>query len=215
MRSNNEIETGKPVEVRVKSDSVSPEEDIRQRTEVVVDTVEKVQRIYLETRKTIKEQLEEIRDLGINRYGMEPTHLRHLIDEVFKERHVNSSYVRKLLPDMLKDSSRIPLSHKQRQELKQQQEQQVLLLQREKIMTEANVQRTTLNEEIATISQESGERTEKEALRRACEEIERLHDEVQKLRQPFNARALLTIRGIPTPMVIRIDPINKKIISIK
>jgi hypothetical protein len=116
------------VNVKVKAEILAPEEDIRKRIEIVVDSVQKFKSAYVETRKTVKEQLEDIVYLGINEYMMEQKDLRDLIDEVFAARGVSLSWLRRLLPDVLKDTSKVRLDYKHKRESKQREQQLDILL---------------------------------------------------------------------------------------
>lgn len=59
---------------------------------------------------------------------MEAMRLRDLIVEAFEDRNVSLRHLRRLLPDVLKHTSRTPLTTIQKQKLKQQQDQQALQL---------------------------------------------------------------------------------------
>jgi hypothetical protein len=212
-------------EVKVKAEILTPEEDIRKRITKVVDTVKEFSSEYEKIRTKVKDQLLEMIDLGINQYEMEPKYLRDLIDEAFAERGVSLRYLRKLLPDILKDTSKIPLSHIQRQQLKQQQEGQTSQFQKQEITSEAaNINaastevraealsptdmHTNTTEDSCTMSQESETVSSKEELTRAYEEINRLGE-------PFTAKTFLKRRGYLIPIVATIDPLKKVIISIQ
>lgn len=201
------------VDINIKHD-----EDIRKRIEVVAESVRKFQSVYVETRKTVKEQLEEIVDLGINQYRMKQAHLRDLIDEVFSEQHVHPSYLRKLLPDILKNTSKGRLDYKQKRELAQQREQQ-LRLKEQGIKPEGDNIKGDISEnsakEVLTTTAEFETIALNEELRRAHEEIKRLQDKVQKLEEPFTARAILELRGKDVPIVATVDPLNRNISSVE
>jgi hypothetical protein len=108
LQHGNEIETEeKNEEEKAEVDTMNPDEDIRKRIAEIADIIQKFRCIYEETRQTVKEQVIMIVDLGIKKYGMKPIDLRDLIIEVFEERNVSLRYLRKLLPDVLKNVSNI------------------------------------------------------------------------------------------------------------
>ena len=208
-------------EVKVKSEILTPEEDIRKRIQIVVDGVQKFEIVYLETRKTIKEQLEDIVNLGINEYKMEQKDLRDLIYEVFEERPVSFSYLRKLLPDVLKDTSKIRLDYKHKRELKQREQHTVLSQKQEPAGENVKGTNTEVAEEplsptemhSTTIYEETA--TREEELRKAREQIKSLQQRVKSQEEPFIAKANLILNKEDIPVVAEIDPLHKEIISIE
>lgn len=231
--SETEIETIEQQEKRTKVIiNINQEEDIRKRIEVVVDAVQKFERTYVETRTTVKKQLEELVDLGINKYKMEPMHLRDLIVEAFKERDVSLRHLRRLLPDVLKYTSRTPLTTIQRQKLKQQQQAQALQLRKQEIRPEVSiinsestevraealsptVMQTTATEVSYTMAQEPDTGALKEKLRMAHAQIKRLEDMLQDVGKPFTKNAFLKRKGYLIPIIVTIDPLKKAIISVQ
>lgn len=223
--NESEIETEEHEEEKVKIDRVNPEEDIRKRIEVVVDTVQEFSSGYEKTRKTIKEQLGDIVTLGINKYGMKREHVRDLIDRAFEERRVDLRYLRKLLPDMLKDTSKTPLSHIHRQQLKQQQEQQTFHLQKQEtppevaninvVSTEVGAEALPLSDMQITETEDSYTMAQESDTRALEEELRMAHAEIKRLQKTFPANAFLKFRGKLIPIVATIDPSRKVIISVK
>jgi hypothetical protein len=210
-------------EENTKLDIVNPGEDIiRNRMTQVADDVKEFGNMYEKTRMTVRKELEEIVNLGKNKYEMEPIHLRNLIIDTFEERGASLRYLRRLLPDVMKFTSRIPLTTIQRQQQKQQQKQQVLLLRKQETgpevtninaeSTEINlsptVMQTTATDDSYTLAQGPDKRTLEEELRRA-------HAEIKTLQETFLAKAFLKFRGKLIPIVATIDPLKKVIISVK
>lgn len=225
LESNNESE----IETEEHEEEVNPEEDIRKRIEEVVDTVQEFSSGYEKTRKTIKEQLGDIITLGINKYGMKREHVRDLIDRAFEERRVDLRYLRKLLPDMLKDTSKTPLSHKHRQQLRQQlkqhQEQQTFHPQKQEIppevaninvvSTEVGAEALPLSDMQITETDDSYNMAQESDTRALEEELRMAHAEIKRLQKTFPANAFLKFRGKLIPIVATIDPSRKVIISVK
>ena len=82
----------------------------------------------LKARKSVRDQLQEILDLGLNTYKMQKTELRKLTEEIFLYHGISESWLRKLLPEGLKDTSKTRISYLQKQEMEK--ERQRLLQQR-------------------------------------------------------------------------------------
>jgi hypothetical protein len=218
------------VNVKVKAEILAPEEDIRKRIEIVVDSVQKFKSAYVETRKTVKEQLEDIVYLGINEYMMEQKDLRDLIDEVFAARGVSLSWLRRLLPDVLKDTSKVRLDYKHKRESKQREQLTVLSQKQgpasenikgantevaEQPLSPTEMHSTTIYEETDTRMSEYDVRVIKEELRKAGEQIKSLQQRVKNLEAPFIANANLILKKKDIPVVAEIDPLHKEIISIE
>jgi hypothetical protein len=187
------------------------EEDIRKRIEVVADTIREFEDVYVKTRKTVKERLTEIVNIGLKQYKMEPMHLRDLIDRTFAESGVNMSYLRKLLPDILKHTPKGRLDYKHKRELRQQERQQSQFYPQE-LPPETYMQRTTSNAEVG--EQESIEGAEKEELK-IYEEMKRLQDKVAELGEPFSAMAILQLGRRDIQIIAKIDPLKKEISSVE
>jgi hypothetical protein len=214
-------------------DIINPDKDIKKRLTIVADIVKKFAGGYEKTRQTVKKQLREIIHIAKNEYGMEPIHVRDLIYQAFAERGISRRYLRKLLPDMFKDASKIPRSHKHKQEIKQQQEQQALQLQQQGIApaqddnmhsnnTEAEAETmsppalyTTIPEETFPFMKKSDTGLLKEELRKAHVRIEKLEKELQVVKEPFTVKTFLHKRKSFIPIVAKIDPVRKTIISIQ
>ncbi len=198
-----------------------------------MDAVKDFGNMYEKTRATVKKELEEIVNLGINKYEMEPKHFRDLIIGAFEERSVSLRYLRRLLPDVLKYTSRTPLTTIQRQQLKQQQqEQQALQLRKQETRPEVTninaestetsveallpiVMQTTATEDSYTMAEEPDTRTLEEELRMAHAEIKRLEDMLQDVGKTFTKNAFLKRKGYLIPIIVTIDPLKKAIVSVQ
>lgn len=73
-----------------------------------------------EARESVRKQLRDILDLGLNKRKMEKTELRELINEIFEYHGIHQSWLRKLLPEGLKDSSKTRLSYLQKQKMEEE-----------------------------------------------------------------------------------------------
>jgi molybdopterin-biosynthesis enzyme MoeA-like protein len=82
----------------------------------------------VKVRKSVRDQLKAITDLGLNKYKMQKTELRKLTEEIFRYYGISESWLRKLLPEGLKDTSKTRLSYLQKQEMEK--ERQRLLQQK-------------------------------------------------------------------------------------
>jgi hypothetical protein len=161
------------------------EEEIKKKIEIVVDIFQEYSIKYEETRKTVKQHISDIITLA-KKNEIKLDRIRDLIETAFEERSVSPRYIRRLLPDLLKDSSRIPISHKQKKELRQSLEQQTLHKQGSELES-ANIHserteirsdvplptdlNTTATEESYPIIQDSDMKTLEEQLRMANTEI--------------------------------------------
>jgi hypothetical protein len=66
---HNDKEEQEEEEEKTKVDTINQEEEIKKRITTLADTVNNFQIEYVKTRKTVKEQLLEIRDLGLHRFN--------------------------------------------------------------------------------------------------------------------------------------------------
>ena len=101
-------------------DLANPKNELNKKIVSVASIMRKWNDETTRLRKTVKEQFVEILDLGLNKYKMEKTELRRLIEEIFRYYSVRESYLRKLLPVELKDSSKTRISSQQKQEIKKE-----------------------------------------------------------------------------------------------
>ena len=95
-------------------DLASPKDELKKKIVTLADTIRKWNAETVEARKSVRTQLKEIADLGLNKYKMQKTDLRDLVVEIFRYHGVSESWIRKLLPEGLKYTSktRIQLSAK-------------------------------------------------------------------------------------------------------
>jgi hypothetical protein len=101
-------------------DRAYPMDEVRKKIVTLASTIRKWNDETIKVRKTVKKHLEEILELGLNKYKMERGELRNLINEVFEIYGVNSSWIRKLLPIELKDISKTRISYLQRKEIEKE-----------------------------------------------------------------------------------------------
>jgi hypothetical protein len=101
-------------------DLMNPKDELKKKIVNLADTITKWNEETVKVRKTVREQLEEIANLGLNKYHMEKTDLRRLVEKIFRIHGVSDSWLRKLLPVELKDSSKTRISYLQRQEIEKE-----------------------------------------------------------------------------------------------
>jgi hypothetical protein len=107
-----------------------PKAELKQKIVSLADTMRKWNDETVRVRKTVKEQFEEILDLGLNKRKMEKTELRRLIEEIFRYYSVSESWLRKLLPIELKNTSKTRISYLQKQQIEKE-SQRLLQLQQQ------------------------------------------------------------------------------------
>ena len=99
---------------------MNPKDELKKKIVNLADTMRKWNEETVKVRKTVREQLEEITNLGLNKYHMKRTELRKLVEEIFRIHGVSDSWLRKLLPVELKDSSKTRISYQQRQDIEKE-----------------------------------------------------------------------------------------------
>ena len=104
-------------------DLMNPKDELKKKIVNLADTIRKWNKETVKVRKTVREQLEEIANLGLNKYHMKRTDLRTLVEKIFRIHGVSDSWLRKLLPVELKDSSKTRISYLQRQEIEKERQQ--------------------------------------------------------------------------------------------
>ncbi|MGB7665172.1 MAG: hypothetical protein WBL67_20750 [Nitrososphaeraceae archaeon] len=194
-------------------------------------------------RKTVREQLEEITNLGLNKYHMKRTELRKLVEEIFRIHGVSDSWLRKLLPVELKDSSKTRISYQQRQDIEKEsqrllqlQQQQDLGSQHESEIRESShpnaeslscqfteeeirVEELEYPSEYHSQNHEmlsSSDSKEPDKVRDAYKnKIEKLEADVRQLSEQFVAKANLQASTKTFPLIAHIDPVKKEIKQIQ
>ena len=101
--SNSEIE-----------DLMNPKDELKKKIVTLASTIRKWNAETVETRKSVRTQLKDILDLGLNKYKMQKTEVRKLVEEIFLYHGISESWLRKLLPEGLKDTSKTRLSYLQK-----------------------------------------------------------------------------------------------------
>jgi hypothetical protein len=118
--SNLDIEEG---------DLMDPKDELKKKIVALANTMREWNEKSKEARESVRKQLQVIIDLGLNKRKMEKTELRKLINEIFLYHGIHPSWLRKLLPEGLKYTSKTRISYLQRQEIEK--ERQRLLLPRQ------------------------------------------------------------------------------------
>lgn len=205
-------------------ETITPEQqerDIRDRVDNVVDQVSKFYDKYQDTRKQVKTQLEEIVDIGIKRYGMKPSRLRDIIDTSFAEKHISLSYLRKLLPDFLKMTSRTNKRYLEGPKSEESDED-------EDDDDDTNITDITDQKQTGILGEV------KEIPRKVADYIDKQKQEIKTLRgrvktlrttreereddprlEIFTARAIVEVHGSQIPIVSTIDPRKQMIVTIE
>jgi hypothetical protein len=101
-------------------DLANPKDELEKIIVSLANTIREWNNETARVRKTVKEQFVEILDLGLNKYKMEKTALRRLVIDIFRIHSVSESYLRKLLPEELKDPSKTRISYQQKQEIEKE-----------------------------------------------------------------------------------------------
>ena len=107
---------------------MNPNDELNKKIVTLANNMRIWNNINNKASKSFKKQFEEILDLGLNKYKMEKTELRRLIEQIFLIHGVSESWLRKLLPVELKDFAKTRISYQQRQNIEK--ERQRLLQQR-------------------------------------------------------------------------------------
>ena len=121
---NNTLQSNSDSEVE---DLMNPNDELKKRIVNLACTIRKWNEETVQVRKSVREKLQEILDLGLNKYKMQKTELRKLVEQIFLYHGVSESWLRKLLPEGLKDTSKTRISYLQKQEIEIEKERQHLL----------------------------------------------------------------------------------------
>lgn len=101
-------------------DLMNPKDELKKKIVAVASTIRNWHDETLKARKSVRDQLQEILDLGLNIYKMQKTELRKLTEEIFLYHGISESWLRKLLPEGLKDTSKTRISYLQKQEMEKE-----------------------------------------------------------------------------------------------
>jgi hypothetical protein len=222
-------------------DLINPKDELNKKIVTLACTIRKWNEETAKVRKTVKKQIEEIVNSALNKYNMENTELRRLVEKIFRYYSVSESWIRKLLPIELKDSSKTRISYLQKQEIEKERRRLLLLQQG------ASESQHESDQESSPISLDSQDRlapedytttdmasktyqfpasasndhtrielkTKKDKLFEADQEIERLKENVRRLSEQFDATTYLQTAEQDIPLIAQIDPVKKVIISIR
>jgi hypothetical protein len=199
-------------------------DELKKKIVTLASTIRKWNKETEKVRKTVKEQIEEIVNLGLNKYNMERNDLRKLVETIFRYHGISESWLRKVLPVELKDSSKTRISYQQRKEIER--ERQRLLLQRQasesqqeiseesSLMPSGSEEYETGDSSIVTSSANYFKATQ-DKLYEANRRIEILEKDLRMLSEPFIAKTYLETTEQDIPLIVQIDPVKKAIISIQ
>jgi hypothetical protein len=219
-------------------DLMNPKDELKKKIVTLAGTMRKWNDETIKVRNSARKQFEEIVNLGLHKYNMEKTDLRRLVEGIFRYHGVSNSWIRKLLPIELKDSSKMRISYQQKQEIEK--ERQRLLLQQEAskpLQESVSYQPSELelipstseikqdlelecvseydpqdHETLSSLSREPS--TVQNELNEAYKKIEKLEAEVRRLSEHFIAKAILQAYTETFPLVAHIDPVEKIITRI-
>jgi hypothetical protein len=204
------------------NDLTNPKDELSKKIVTLAETIRGWYNETTKLRKTVKKQFEKILELGLNKYKMDKVVLRRLVVEIFLVHGVSESYLRKLLPVELKDSSKKRISY-------QQQESEDSDFPNDSTMESVSFQPTgpELNEsslierqgiETRYVRNDSPVRDPNLSLLKELSEVnkkvESLEERVRWLSKPFTAKTYLQALVSDIPLVAEIDPVKKSIVSI-
>jgi uncharacterized phage infection (PIP) family protein YhgE len=99
---------------------MNPTDELKKKIVTLAGTMREWNEKTKEARESVRKQLRDILDFGLNQRKMEKTELRNLINEIFEYHGISESWLRKLLPEGLKDTSKTRLSYLQKQEIEEE-----------------------------------------------------------------------------------------------
>ena len=101
-------------------DLVNHNDELKKKIVALAGTIRKWNEETVNVRQTVRMQLADILDFGLNKRKMQKTELRDLVTEIFQFHGISDSWLRKLLPVELKDSSKTRISYLQRHEMEKE-----------------------------------------------------------------------------------------------
>jgi hypothetical protein len=215
---------------------VNPKDELNKKIVALANTMREWNEKTKEARKSVREQLKDIIDLGKKR-KMDKNELRKLINAIFEIHGIHRSWLRRLLPEGLKDTSKKRISYQQKQEIEK--ERQRLLQQMPKSQqastslsspeyisefesgssgSEFNLEKYTPTTSYAFMEPKSPDNDVPAGGNRSIETNIRIQDleaEVRHLSEPFVAKTYLQTKTEDIPLVVEIDPVKKVIISVQ
>jgi polyhydroxyalkanoate synthesis regulator phasin len=207
---------------------MNPKDELKKKSVTLAGTIRKWNAETVEARKSVRIQLREIVDLGLNKYKMRKTELRNLVEEIFRYHGISESWIRKLLPEGLKYTSRTRLSYLHKQEIEKERQRPLLQQQASGSQQESEI-REYIHPDGRTVESVSYQSAEPEItpspsevrqgletyahneLSEANKRIERLIEDVRSLSKPFVAKAYFQAAEQDIPLVAHIDPVRKVI----
>ena len=94
---------------------MDPHDELKKKIVTLANDMRIWNSINVKARKKVKKQFEEILGIGLNKYKMDKTELRKLVVDIFRIHGVSESWLRKLLPVELKDTTKTRISYLQMQ----------------------------------------------------------------------------------------------------
>ena len=219
---------------------MNPKDELKKKIVNLADTMRKWNEETVKVRKTVREQLEEITNLGLNKYHMKRTELRKLVEEIFRIHGVSDSWLRKLLPVELKDSSKTRISYQQRQDIEKESQRLLELQQQQDLGSqhESEIRESSHPNAESLSGQFTEEEIRVEELEYPSEyhsqnheilsssdskepddayknKIEKLEADVRRLSEQFVAKGNLQASTKTFPLIAHIDPVKRKITWIR
>lgn len=217
-------------------DLANPKDELKKKIVAVASTIRNWHEDTMKARKSVREQLQEILDLGLNTYKMQRTELRKLVEEIFRYHGISESWLRKLLPEGLKDTSKIRISILQRQEIEKERQRLLQLPEQDLDPQQESIQPIetgtreirfpfeyrSQNQEISSLSNpKSSNPKSPNNIRQILDEdtyknkTEKLEADVRRLSEQFVTKVKLHTSTETFPLVAHVDPVKKKITWIR
>jgi hypothetical protein len=210
-------------------DLLDPKDELKKKIVNLAGTIRKWNEETVNVRKSVREQLKAITELGLNKYKMQRTELRKLTEEIFRYHGISESWLRKLLPEELKDTSKTRLSYLQKQEIEKERQRLVQqypelrerseMKERPLPVVESTTDQSSISQELQSQEYESfqlpSHQTSVLAQDNNKDKIEKLEKEVHRLSEAFVAKAYLQIMDRAIPLIVQVDPVKKVITSIQ
>lgn len=230
---NNTLQSNSDSEVE---DLMNPKDELKKKIVNLACTIRKWNEETVQVRKSVREQLQEILDLGLNEYKMQQTELRKLVEQIFRYHGISESWLRRLLPKGLKDTSKTRISYLQKQEIEKERQRLLSLRQASESQPSIEVlpslsssslesQQEFKSGEVSpsyneivkfeTSDHEARTITIENRLNEANKRIERLEVNIEQLSKPFIARANLQTSEEDIPLIAQIDPVEKVVTWIR
>jgi hypothetical protein len=200
-------------------DLMNPTDELKKKIVTLAGTMREWDEKTKEARKSVRQQLRDILDLGLNQRKMEKTELRNLINEIFEYHGISESWLRKLLPPELKDTSKTRLSYIQKQKTEEEERQRLLLLkqqtsdpQQQEFETETkheNLPDSSTTESNPYQSQDSSSSLSLESTQEYVTEYE------AEINQPLHETSVISLEETSKTIQDKLNEANKRIEELK